>query len=56
MTLFMPPKDLKDLIRIENGDFVIDKSASPSQLASFEKWHREVKETEKEIEDPPLSQ
>ncbi len=55
MTLFMPPKGLENLIRVENGDFVIDKNASPSQRAAFEEWAREVKETEGEMEDPPLS-
>ena len=55
MTLFMPPKGLENLIRVENGDFVIDKNASPSQRAAFEEWAREVKETEREMEDPPLS-
>ena len=56
MTLFIPPKGLEDLVRIENDDFVIDKSASPSQRAAFEEWAREIKETEREMEDPPLSQ
>ena len=42
----MPPRELNDLVRIENGEFKIDDSANDEQKTIFLDWVKEIKELE----------
>lgn len=50
MSLYVRPENIRDLIGIESGRFVIDESATPEQVAEFEKWREQVEAEERELE------
>lgn len=54
MTLFIPPENIMDLVHVKSGEFVIDESATPAQVAEFKKWRNEVEAVEQESEGEHL--